>query len=206
MTTLICNGFYHLQKKNSLPPLSIYIIFLLIASFTPCYVTAKLIENNPKNISFTHHKIESFPSLEPGDNLNDEIKFHHVTAQRGKSDVLRYLKNIHYNDKSNIHNYSKTEFWYWYEKAARQGDAESQFNLGYMYLQGKGVSHDYAKARYWFELSSNQSDSVAKYFLGILYYEGKGVNKNIQCAKILFQQSCSEGLSSACHHLAIIKK
>lgn len=206
MTTSVCSGFYDLQKKNSLPPSMIYIIFFLVASFIPCYVTATLIENHPNNISVIHYKIEDIPFLNPEGNLNYEIKFHHVTAQRGKSDVLRYLKHIHYNDKSNVQNYSKTEFWYWYEKAARQGDAESQFNPGYMYLQGKGVSHDYAKARYWFELSSHQSDPVAKYFLGILYYEGKGVNKNLQCAQTLFQQSCSEGLSPACHHLVLITK
>lgn len=205
MTTSVCNEFYE-QRKDSLPQSLIYTLFFLITSFISCDATAKLIENHPENISVTHYKIEDIPSLDSESNLNDEIKFHHVTAQRGKSDVLRYLKNIHYNEKSNVQNYSKTEFWYWYEKAARQGDAESQFNLGYMYLQGKGVSHDYAKARYWFELSSNQSDSVAKFFLGILYYEGKGVNKNIQCAQSLFQQSCSEGLSPACHHLALITK
>ncbi len=34
----------------------------------------------------------------------------------------------------------------WYRKAAEQGDAESQFNLGLLYRQGQGVPQDYGAA------------------------------------------------------------
>ena len=37
----------------------------------------------------------------------------------------------------------------WFEKAANQGVADAQFNLGVMYGQGKGVRQDYAKAKEW---------------------------------------------------------
>jgi TPR repeat protein len=32
---------------------------------------------------------------------------------------------------------------YWYQKAAEQGLAEAQYNLGFMYVNGKGVLKDY---------------------------------------------------------------
>jgi TPR repeat protein len=38
---------------------------------------------------------------------------------------------------------------YWYQKAAEQGLAEAQYNLGFMYVNGKGVLKDYKQAVYW---------------------------------------------------------
>jgi hypothetical protein len=40
-------------------------------------------------------------------------------------------------------------------KAAKQGDAFSQFEIGTMYEQGKGVERDYAEAYFWLSLSGN---------------------------------------------------
>jgi Sel1 repeat len=34
----------------------------------------------------------------------------------------------------------------WYRKAAEQGDAVAQFNLGVMYAKGEGVPHNYGEA------------------------------------------------------------
>ena len=34
----------------------------------------------------------------------------------------------------------------WYRKAAEQGDAGAQNNLGFMYDQGKGVKQDFGEA------------------------------------------------------------
>ena len=33
----------------------------------------------------------------------------------------------------------------WYRKAAEQGDADAQYNLGVMYAKGQGVPQDYAR-------------------------------------------------------------
>ena len=38
----------------------------------------------------------------------------------------------------------------WYRKAAEQGYAEAQFNLGVMYETGEGVAQDYAEALKWY--------------------------------------------------------
>lgn len=42
----------------------------------------------------------------------------------------------------------------WYRKAADQGDADAQYNLGIRYADGKGVSQDYIEAHKWFSLAT----------------------------------------------------
>ena len=42
----------------------------------------------------------------------------------------------------------------WYRKAADQGDADAQYNLGIRYADGKGISQDYIEAHMWFSLAT----------------------------------------------------
>ncbi|MFZ2168120.1 MAG: tetratricopeptide repeat protein, partial [Methylococcaceae bacterium] len=42
----------------------------------------------------------------------------------------------------------------WYRKAAEQGHAKAQFNLGVMYKKGQGVPQDYAQAYMWLNLAA----------------------------------------------------
>ena len=58
---------------------------------------------------------------------------------------------------------------------AEQGIAEAQFNLGFMYRNGKGVLQDYEQAFHWYRLAAEQGDAGAQYNLGIMYHNGEGV-------------------------------
>ena len=51
---------------------------------------------------------------------------------------------------------------HWYLKAAEQGNASAQNNLGWMYLRGEGVARDAAQARVWFEKSAAQGNKNAQ--------------------------------------------
>jgi tetratricopeptide (TPR) repeat protein len=51
-------------------------------------------------------------------------------------------------------------------KAAEQGDAAAQFNLGLMYYFGEGVQQDYAEAEKWYRKAAEQGDASAEYNLG----------------------------------------
>ena len=42
----------------------------------------------------------------------------------------------------------------WYTKAAEQGDADAQSNLGVMYANGQGVPQDNVSAHMWFNLAA----------------------------------------------------
>ena len=41
----------------------------------------------------------------------------------------------------------------WWRKAADEGDARSQFNLGIMYDIGRGVPQDYIETHKWYKLA-----------------------------------------------------
>ena len=46
----------------------------------------------------------------------------------------------------------------WYRKAAEQGHARSQSNLGALYSAGQGVPRDYVQAHMWFNLAASRED------------------------------------------------
>ena len=49
----------------------------------------------------------------------------------------------------------------WYTKAAEQGFASAQYNLGLMYVMGQGVAQDYNSAHMWFNIAAANGDSDA---------------------------------------------
>ncbi|MDA1306902.1 MAG: sel1 repeat family protein, partial [Acidobacteria bacterium] len=53
----------------------------------------------------------------------------------------------------------------WYRKAADQGDAAAQYNLGAMYFKGEGVPQDYVEAHKWRNLAASRAtgDEQKKY-------------------------------------------
>ena len=49
-----------------------------------------------------------------------------------------------------------------YRKAADQGFANAQYNLGTMYANGQGVKHDFGEAVRWFHKAAEQGHEQAK--------------------------------------------
>jgi TPR repeat protein len=45
---------------------------------------------------------------------------------------------------------------HWFRKAAEQGHAQSQYNLGVMYANGVGVKKDVVQAVHWFRKAAEQ--------------------------------------------------
>ena len=50
----------------------------------------------------------------------------------------------------------------WYLKAAEQGYAMAQNNLGVLYVIGEGVPQDYVSAHLWFNLAAAQGHKKAQ--------------------------------------------
>ena len=65
----------------------------------------------------------------------------------------------------------------WYRKAAEQGLAEAQNNLGLMCVLGRGVSQDDAEAVKWFRKAAEQGYAPAQNNLGEMRRQGRGVTK-----------------------------
>lgn len=49
----------------------------------------------------------------------------------------------------------------WHHKAAEQGDADAQHNLGFLYANGQGVAQDNVQAHLWYSLAAEQGNEDA---------------------------------------------
>jgi len=49
----------------------------------------------------------------------------------------------------------------WFRKAAEQGIAEAQYNLGFMHDNGQGVAQDYKSAHMWYNTAAANGGSGA---------------------------------------------
>lgn len=63
-------------------------------------------------------------------------------------------------------------------KAADQGHADAQFNLGFAYAQGQGLPQDCAEAAKWYRKAADQGYAYRRFNLGVGYAQGQGVPQN----------------------------
>jgi hypothetical protein len=76
-------------------------------------------------------------------------------------------------------------------KAAAQGDAAAQSNLGLIYAIGRGVPANFIEAVKWLRLAAAQGDAAAQSNLGLVYESGQGVPKSKVVAYALFNLATS---------------
>ena len=81
----------------------------------------------------------------------------------------------------------------WYRKAAEQGDAVAQVNLGVMYRDGQGVPQDYAAAVSWYRKAAEQGYANAQFNLGLMYANGQGVPQDYVTAHMWFNLAAASG-------------
>ena len=81
----------------------------------------------------------------------------------------------------------------WCRKAAEQGHAIAQFNLGWMYQNGKGVTQDYAEAFKWYRKAVAQGHAFAQNNLGYMYEFGLGVTENHAEAVKWYRKAVAQG-------------
>lgn len=92
----------------------------------------------------------------------------------------------------------------WYQKAAEQGHALAQFNLGVMYSLGRGVPQDDTKAAHWYEKAAQQDDLDAQVNLGSLYAMGQGVSQNDAEAIKWYCRAATKGHTDAQFNLGMM--
>ena len=91
------------------------------------------------------------------------------------------------------------EAFYWFKRAANQGEPYSQYLLGEMYRQGKGKGEepDYEKVFYWFKRAANQGELHAQVSVAVMYMEGKEVEKNLKQAIYWLRKLAEQGYTAA---------
>jgi hypothetical protein len=93
----------------------------------------------------------------------------------------------------------------WYERAALQGDRDSEEALGHMYGDGSGgFPLDGKRAIYWYEKAVAQGDKNTEINLGHMYMEGKAVPKNLDLAIYWYQKAVDDGSQFAAQVVPVV--
>jgi uncharacterized protein len=80
---------------------------------------------------------------------------------------------------------------------AEVGNADAQYALGIMYINGKGVSQDDAEAVMWFRLAAEQGFADAQFNLGIAYLSGRGISQDDEEAVNWFRPAAEQNQVAA---------
>ncbi len=121
------------------------------------------------------------------------------TLSANLRDVSSRGKQLYYSNKFDEALAPLTE-------AALAGNADAQFCLGYMYLFGKGVAANEAKAFELFQKSAAQGNADSQCNLGLIYYLGKSVPQSKSRALEMFQKSAEQGNPDGQYNLGVMYK
>ena len=86
-------------------------------------------------------------------------------------------------------------------QVAQEGNARAQYNLGWMYANGKGTAQDFKEAIKWYSQSAEQGNVNAQYNLGNLYLRGQGAAQNDKLAFSWFIKAAEQGDAPAQYNL-----
>lgn len=86
------------------------------------------------------------------------------------------------------------------KKAAEQGDAQAQFELGEVCFKQR----NYYKSAQWFQKAARQNNIPALCSLGWMYFKGRGVQKNFETAKWCYRKAAEQGDPHAQYNLGMM--
>lgn len=92
----------------------------------------------------------------------------------------------------------------WLRKAAAQGNAIAQNNLGHMYETGRGVAQDHRKTVRLYREAAEQGIAVAQDNLGRMYGNGLGVAQDDHEAVRWYRKAAEQGNAGAQARLAFM--
>lgn len=120
-------------------------------------------------------------------------------AKAGHAQAQLRLGLLHYHGHGVRE--SDREAVLWFERAARQGLADAQFQLGNMYAYGladPGADADPNRiAAQWYFEAARQGHAEAQYSLGILFLSGSGVQQNAAEARRWIERAAAQGHADA---------
>jgi len=87
-----------------------------------------------------------------------------------------------------------------YKVGGEGGHAACQWQVGFVYCEGRGVDVDYAQARPWIEKAAAQDQPNAVDQLGKMYHAGMGVTPSFRRAREYYERAIELGSSKAVEH------
>ncbi|MCH5309757.1 MAG: SEL1-like repeat protein [Prevotella sp.] len=135
----------------------------------------------------------------PNANLNGVSVQNHSTPSLSQPSAqfnlgIEYLQSQNYSEAAK-----------WFRKAAEQGLAQAQYNLGVCYDNGWGISQNYSEAVKWYRKAAEQGLAEAQCNLGVCYYKGEGVSQNYNEALKWCQKAVEQGYGKASFMVGFIK-
>jgi|GEM_PF-6560677 len=91
-----------------------------------------------------------------------------------------------------------------YRYSAERGHPEAQYNLGVMYMNGRGVEKDLEEAARWFRKAADQGLAISQYNLGVFCFEGTGVEQSYRDAISWFRLAAAQGYALAQRNLGVM--
>jgi len=88
--------------------------------------------------------------------------------------------------------------------AAKEGHADSQFNVALMYEHGIGVDKDEHEAVIWYGKAASQGNAAAQYNLGVLYENGRGTKIDFVKANEWYRKASVQGDALAIGNLGML--
>jgi hypothetical protein len=83
------------------------------------------------------------------------------------------------------------------ERAAAQGNAHAQYELGVALRDGQGTAPDHERAITWLRRAAELGDGLAQYALGLMYRTGTGVNADSGKAYMWLILAAVQGIDGA---------
>ncbi len=88
--------------------------------------------------------------------------------------------------------------------AAKEGHADSQFNVGLMYEKGIGIGKNEKDAVLWYSKAASQGNASAQFNLGVLYEHGRGTNVDFAKANEWYRKASEQGDALAIGNLGML--
>jgi len=126
----------------------------------------------------------------------DEFKSTLVKAEKGDAKAQYEVGRL-YENGDGVESSDKDSF-YWYEKSAKQGNADAQSELGYIYILGNSfVKPNPNESFKWFEKSAAQNNIYSINALGTSYEYGAGVKADEKKSLEYYKKAADLGHSNA---------
>ena len=92
----------------------------------------------------------------------------------------------------------------WFGKAAEQGNAPAEINVGSMFANGLGVSRDYAQAVAWYRKAAEQGNPQGQTDLAFMLSNGRGITLDYPQAAAWYSKAAGQDYAPAQTYLGIM--
>ncbi len=136
------------------------------------------------------------------------VAWYQKAAAQGNTDAQKVLNTMQANMTGNnerpVRGAGGQDAVQAVRRAAAQGLAQAQYNLGLMYAEGRGVQRDDVQAVAWYQKAAAQGLAQAQYNLGLMYAEGRGVQRDDVQAVAWYQKAAAQGFAQAQNNLGLM--